>query len=60
MENSIKKEISKLEHYLEPTDELIESKDYEKIAIVEKRTAKICENLADIISSTVERKIVRA
>ncbi len=27
MENSIKKEISKLKYYLEPADELIESKD---------------------------------
>ena len=43
MENNIKKEISKLEYYLEPTDELIESNDYEEMAIVEKRTARICE-----------------
>ena len=57
MENNIKKEISKLEYYLEPTDELIELNDYEEMAIVEKRTARICENLTDIISSTVERKI---
>ena len=57
MENNIKKEISNLEYYLEPADELIESNDYEEMAIVEKRTSKICENLTDIISSTVERKI---
>ncbi len=31
MENSIK-EISKLRYYLEPADELIESKDYEEMA----------------------------
>ena len=49
MENNIKTEISKLGYYLEPTDELIELNDYEEMAIEEKRTAKICENLTDII-----------
>ncbi len=57
MENSIKKEISKLKYYLEPADELIESKDYEEMAIVIQRTAKICETLTDIISNAVEFKI---
>ncbi len=57
MENSIKKEISKLKYYLEPADELIESKDYEEMAIVIQRTAKICETLTDIISNAVELKI---
>jgi uncharacterized protein YqgV (UPF0045/DUF77 family) len=53
MENSIKKEISKLKYYLEPADELIESKDYEEMAIV----IQICETLTDIISNAVELKI---
>ncbi len=57
MENSIKKEISKLKYYLEPADELIESKDYEEMVIVIERTAKICKTLTDIISNAVELKI---
>ena len=57
MEGTIKEEISKLKYYLETADELIESKDYEEMAIVKQRTAKICETLTDTISSAVELKI---
>ena len=56
-ENRIKKEISKLEFYLEQTEKLIQSKDFEEMAIVEQRTAKINETLGDKISNTVELKI---
>ena len=57
IEGTIKKEISKLKYYLETADELIESKDYEEMAIVKQRTAKICETLTDTISSAVELKM---
>ena len=57
MENGIKKEISKLEFYLEQTRELLESNDYEEMTIVEQRTAKSSETLTDLISNTVEKKI---
>ncbi|CAB4036892.1 RNA cytidine acetyltransferase-like, partial [Paramuricea clavata] len=43
--------------WTEPADELIESKDYEEMAIVAQRTATICETLTDIILNAVELKI---
>lgn len=57
LESGIQKEISKLKFYLDQTEELLTSNDYEEMAVVEKRTAKICDTLSELISNTVEMKI---
>ena len=57
LESDIQKEISKLKFYLEQTDELIESNNYEEMSIVEQRTTKINEKLSELISRTQELKI---
>ena len=57
LESEIQKEISKLKFYLEQTDELIESNNYEEMSIVEQRTTKINEKLSELISRMQELKI---
>ena len=57
LESDIQKEISKLKFYLEQTDELIESNNYEEMSIVEQRTTNINEKLSELISHTQELKI---
>ena len=52
MEVEIKKEIAKLEYYLEGTDELIE-----EIQVAVKQTTKITSKLSDLISQLEELKI---
>ena len=57
LEREIEKEIAKLKYYLEETDELISSQDYGEMTTVEKRVAKIDENLRELISQMEELKI---
>ena len=57
MEKEIDKEIAKLEYYLEPTDELIESNDLEEIQVTIKQATKVRNKLSDLVSKLEEIKI---
>ena len=57
MEKEIDKEIPKLEYYLEPTDELIESNDLEEIQVTIKQATKVTNKLSDLVSKLEEIKI---
>ena len=57
LESEIQKEIAKLQFYLEETDELLQSKDYDEMTIVEARTTKISEKLSELITHKQEMKI---
>ncbi|CAB4010682.1 Hypothetical predicted protein [Paramuricea clavata] len=56
-ETSIQKEISKLEYYLEGTDELTREIDVEEIKTTVKQTSKITSKLSELISQLEEFKI---
>ena len=57
MEVEIKKEIAKLEYYLEGTDKLMETNDFEEIQVAVKQATKITSKLSDLISQLEELKI---
>jgi hypothetical protein len=57
LEDEINKEISKLKYFLEEAGELIESRDYDEMGILEKRAEKIINKLTDIIAQTEEMKL---
>ena len=59
LEDDINKEISKLNYFLEETDELIRNKDYDEIRNLHKRADKIIDNLADTIAQAEELKLIR-
>jgi hypothetical protein len=59
LEDDMKKEIDKLEYYLEEIDELIEDKDYEEMKMIDQRVAMITEKLLDLIAQTQESKVAR-
>ena len=46
-ENAIRKEISKLQYYLEGADELLRSNDVEEITVAIKQSSKITNKLSD-------------
>lgn len=58
-EKNIKKEIDKLDYYLEDTEELIESGDFKEIAVVCKRTDEIVDRLNDLVGQMQELKLER-
>ena len=49
MEKEIDKEIAKLEYYLDPIDELIESNDLEDIQVTIKQATKVANKLSDLV-----------
>ena len=57
LEENIKKEISKLQYFLEETEQLIQVKDFTEIEIVNDRAGKIIVKLSDLISQMEELKI---
>ena len=57
LEKNIDKEITKLEYYLEPENELLECEDYTEMEIVVKLTSKIGDKITDLISQLEEIKI---
>ena len=57
LEDDINKEISKLNYFLEETDELIRNKDYDEMGNLHKRADKIIDKLADIIAQEEELKL---
>ena len=57
LEDDINKEISKLNYFLEETDELIRNKDYDEMGNLHKRADKIIDKLADIIAQAQELKL---
>ena len=57
LEKNIDKEITKLEYYLEPENELLECEDYTEMEIVVKLTTKIGDKITDLISQLEEIKI---
>ncbi len=57
MEITIQKEISKLEYYLEGTEELIRVNDIEEIKTTVKQSSKIAGKLSELISQLEESKI---
>ena len=59
LEKKIKKEIEKLQFYLEEGDELLEGCDYSEIAPTYKRTDEIQDRLNDLMSTLQELKIDR-
>ncbi len=56
-EITIQKEISKLEYYLEGTEELIRANDIEEIKTTVKQSSKIAGKLSELISQLEESKI---
>ncbi len=56
-EKKIRKEIQKLQFYLEDVDELIEGEDFSEIKQVCKRTQEIQDKLNDMVSQLQELKI---
>ena len=56
-EKKIRKEIEKLQFYLEDVDELIEGEDFSEIKQVCKRTQEIQDKLNDMVSQLQELKI---
>jgi hypothetical protein len=56
-EKKIRKEIEKLQFYLEDVDELLESEDFNEIKQVCKRTQQIQDNMNDLVSHLQELKI---
>ena len=49
-EKKVRKEIEKLQFYLEDVDELFESEDFNEIKQVCKRTQQIQDNMNDLVS----------
>ena len=56
-EKKVRKEIKKLQFYLEDVDELIEGENFDEIKQVCKRTQEIQDRLNDMVSSLQELKI---
>ena len=56
-EKKIRKEIEKLQFYLEEVDELIEGENFNEIKQVCKRTLEIQDKLNDLVSQLQELKI---
>jgi vacuolar-type H+-ATPase subunit I/STV1 len=56
-EKKIRKEIEKLQFYLEDVDELLESEDFNEIKQVCKQTQQIQDNMNDLVSQLQELKI---
>lgn len=55
--SEVDKEIAKLEYYLEPADELIETNDFEEMRVVIKQSSKIISKLSDLVSQLEGFKI---
>ena len=56
LEDDINKEISKLNFFLDETDELIRNKDYDEMGNLHKQADKIIDKLAEIIAKAEELK----
>ena len=59
LERKIKKEIEKLQFYLEESEELLETEDFNEIKLTCKRTEEIQDRLNDFVSNPQELKIER-
>jgi chemotaxis protein histidine kinase CheA len=57
LEGDIEREISKLEYFLEETDDVIEAKNYSEMEAINNRAGKIIEKISELISQTEELKI---
>ena len=57
LERKIKKEVEKLQFYLEESEELLETEDFNEIKLTCKRTEEIQDRLNDFVSNLQELKI---
>ena len=57
MERGIDKEITKLQYYLEPADELIENNDITEMETAVKQASKINDKIMDLISQLEDMKL---
>ena len=57
IERAIDKEITKLQYYLEPADELIENNDITEMETAVRQASKINDKIMDLISQLEEMKL---